>query len=302
MTRFFFLDGRDEDWSEYLLEKKAPRFVSKQIHQWIYERFTTDPECMTNLAKSLRQSLAQEIDWQLPKVHSRIDSPDGTTKLLLKNAKGRLMETVVMRYEGRTSVCVSSQVGCKLACDFCQTGKMGFMAHLSRGEILAQLFRAAELLAEGQESRRITHVVFMGMGEPFDNYDAVISAANAMIQHMGLSAKNVTLSTSGIAPRIAQLAADSPAALALSLHSACDELRTQLMPINRKYPLATLKESLLSYQKASGKKITLEYILIKGLTDTPRAQKALVKFIHGLRVKVNLIPFNPHPGMPYEKA
>jgi 23S rRNA (adenine2503-C2)-methyltransferase len=208
---------------------------------------------------------------------------------------------VILRYENRTSLCVSSQVGCKLACDFCQTGKLGFVRHLERSEILSQLFMANQILAP--EGLRVTHVVFMGMGEPLDNYDNTVGAANVMMAEDGffLSARHVTLSTSGLAPEIERLATDSRAALAISLHASRDELRTSLMPINRRYKLERLKEALLNYQRATDKKITIEYILIKDSNCGLQEAKELVRFLHGLQAKVNLIPFNAHPGLPYQR-
>ena len=280
-----------------------PSYRAAQLADWIFRRKVWQPAEMTNLSKGLREKLAQSFDFSLPKVVSRLDSEDGTSKFVLRNERGHALEVVLMRYKGRTSLCVSSQVGCRLACDFCQTGKMGFVRHLSQAEILGQYALACEVLAQEGEGRRISHVVFMGMGEPFDNYDASVGAANLLIAKdgFGLSARHVTLSTSGLAPKIEKLAVDSRAALALSLHSAREDLRTKLMPINKRYPLNVLKESLLYYQKTTGQKITIEYILIQGVNGSIQDAKALVKYVHGLRVKVNLIPFNSHPGMPYQR-
>jgi len=280
---------------------QEPKFRGPQVVDWIFKKGAVHPDEMMNLPKALRQKMLDHWDWTLPSVKDQLQSEDGSTKLLLANSKGQIMETVIMRYDGRTSLCVSCQVGCKMACSFCQTGKLGFFSHLGTHDILAQYVLANRILKD--EGRRISHVVFMGMGEPLDNYDNTVKAANLLMEEDAyfLSARHITLSTSGLVPRIESLAKDSRAALALSLHAARDELRSELMPINRKYPLARLKESLLSYQKASGRKITLEYILIKDKNCGLREAKELVKFIHGLRVKVNLIPFNAHPGLPYQR-
>ena len=247
--------------------------------------------------------MLEHIDWTLPEITDSLDADDGATKLLLRNAKGQSIETVIMRYEGRTSLCVSSQVGCKLACAFCQTGKLGFFSHLGLHEILAQYAIAQQYLNDRHEHRRISHVVFMGMGEPLDNYDNAVGAANRLIdaKEYGLSNRHVTLSTSGLAPKIRQLAVDTKAALAVSLHASRDELRTELMPINRKYSLAELKAALLDYQAKTDKKVTIEYILIRDKNCGLREAKELVSFIHGLRAKVNLIPFNSHPGLPFQR-
>ena len=277
-----------------------PGFRARQIAEWLYRRRVTSPDEMTNLSRELRDRLAKELDWQLPAIVSQLDGADGSTKLLLQSERGYI-EAVILRYEGRTSLCVSSQVGCKLACSFCQTGKLGFVRHLRSEEILAQFAVAQGIVAP--EGRKVSHVVFMGMGEPLDNYDNVIAAVNQLTgkEAFALNPKHVTVSTSGMVPRIVTLATDARAALALSLHAARDELRTELMPINRKWPLADLKTALLAYQKATGDKITIEYILIKDKNCGQREAKELVRFLHGLRAKINLIPFNSHPGMPYER-
>jgi 23S rRNA (adenine2503-C2)-methyltransferase len=279
-----------------------PAFRQKQVLAWIFEHKVDSAAAMTNLPAALRDKLATELDWSMPEVVSQLDAADGSTKLLFKTERG-LIESVILRYEGRVSLCVSSQVGCKLACSFCQTGKLGFMRHLSAAEILAQ-FSVAERIVRG-EGRRLSHVVFMGMGEPLDNYDNVVHAVRRLVapapQGFGLSARHVTVSTSGMVPKIAQLAVDARCALAVSLHASRDDLRTELMPINRKYPLAALKEALVAYQRETGDKITIEYILIKDKNCGLREAKELGQFLSGLRAKVNLIPFNAHPGLPYQR-
>ncbi len=301
MEKPHFLSMNRDEYRELFKQWGLPKFRADQISQWIYKDAVHDPERMTNLSKDLRNKIFTEIDWRLPTIVDQVDAADGSTKLLLRSLKGQLVESVILRYDGRTSLCVSSQVGCKLACDFCQTGKLGFVRHLDRSEILSQLFMANQILA-GQDLR-VTHVVFMGMGEPLDNYKNTVSAANVMMAEDGffLSARHVTLSTSGLAPEIEKLATDSRAALALSLHASRDDLRTRLMPINRRYNLERLKEALLHYQKTTEKKITIEYIMIKGTNCGLREAKELVKFVHGLKVKVNLIPFNAHPGLPFDR-
>lgn len=294
-----FLSMSRMEYRDLFKQWSLPGFRADQLAEWVYKKGVRDPEQMSNLSKDLRQKLFLEIDWTLPTIVEKLDSQDGSTKLLLRSAKGQLIESVILRYENRTSLCVSSQVGCKLACDFCQTGKLGFVRHLERAEILSQLFMANQILEA--EGLRVTHVVFMGMGEPLDNYDNTVGAANVMMAEDGffLSARHVTLSTSGLAPEIERLATDSRAALAISLHAARDDLRTRLMPINRRYKLERLKEALLKYQKATDKKITIEYILIKDSNCGLQEAKELVRFLHGLQAKVNLIPFNAHPGLPY---
>lgn len=282
----------------FLLEAGEPGFRSEQVCDWLFTKRRFDLDGWTNISKKIKERLAEHFAFDFPHVIEKLDSIDGSTKLLLGNGK-HVFEAVILRYNNRVSLCVSSQVGCRLACRFCQTGKLGFVRHLSAAEILGQFALAQNIIKN--EERKISHVVFMGMGEPFDNYDNVIKTANQMINGFGMNPKNVTLSTSGLAPRIESLASDSRAALALSLHACRDDLRNELMPINTRYNLAKLKEALLSYQKETGRLITLEYILIRDKNCGIREAKELVRFIHGLRVKVNLIPFNAHPGMPYQR-
>jgi 23S rRNA (adenine2503-C2)-methyltransferase len=299
-VRPHFLSLTPADYRGLAAAWGEPRFRGEQLVDWIFKRRVLTTAAMTNLPAALRQRLETALDWTLPEIRSRLTAADGATKLLLASERG-LIESVILRYDNRTSLCVSSQVGCKLACSFCQTGKLGFVRHLSDAEILAQFALAGDIVRA--EDRRITHVVFMGMGEPLDNYDNVVKAVRQLSgpEAFGLSWRNVTVSTSGIVPKIAALATDVRAALAVSLHASRDELRTELMPINRRWPLAALKEALLSYQKTTGDLVTLEYIMIKDKNCGLREAKELVRFIHGLRAKVNLIPFNAHPGLPYDR-
>jgi len=295
-----FLNMTPEDWQSLLSELGEKSFRISQLNKWIFENRTFATEKMLNLSKELRAKLATKFRWELPKISNQLEGEDGSTKLLLESERG-FIETVILRYGNRTSLCVSSQVGCKLACSFCQTGKLGFIRNLRSEEILAQFAIAEDIVKH--EGRSISHIVFMGMGEPLDNYDHVIRTVNQLTRKdcFGLNPKNVTVSTSGIVKRINTLAEDTKCALAVSLHAARDDLRTELMPINKRYDTADLKESLLKWQKDTGQKITIEYILIKDKNCGRREAKDLVRFIHGLRAKVNLIPFNSHPGMPYQR-
>lgn len=295
-----FLSLSPQALSDLVRSWGEPAYRAQQICSWVYEHHAISPDLMSNVPKALKQKLSAELDWRFFELDSRLDSADGSSKLLFKTERG-LIEAVILRYEGRVSLCVSSQVGCKLACSFCQTGKLGFVRHLEGWEIAAQYMIAARIVKD--EGRRLSHVVFMGMGEPLDNYANVVHAVRLLTGSggFGLSARHVTVSTSGIVPRIKELAVDARAALAISLHAARDDLRTELMPINRRYDLAALKEALLSYQQATGDKVTIEYIMIRDKNCGLREARELVKFLHGLRAKVNLIPFNAHPGLPYER-
>ena len=297
----YFLEQTPESIQGVLASWNEPGFRAKQIHEWIFTRRCTSVEAMSNLPAGLRQKLADAWDFNLPPIIEQVEAQDGTTKVLLRGEKGQAIETVIMRYDDRTSVCVSSQVGCKMACSFCQTGKLGFFRHLQSREILGQVAVATNILAS--EGRRVTNIVFMGMGEPLDNFDNVMTAVDVLTSPTGygISPRRVTVSTSGLVDGIRKLAERSQAALAVSLHASRDDLRTELMPINRRYPLAMLKESLKDYQRVTGNKITIEYLLIAGKNSSERDAKELVQFLNGLKAKVNLIPFNPHPGLPHER-
>ncbi len=301
VTSSGFLGRSRAEWLSLFKEQGLPAFRGTQVADWVFKSFAISPDDMTNVSKSLRDDLRSKFDWSLPEAVSTLQSVDGSTKLLLRTSTGQFIESVILRYENRVSLCVSSQVGCKMACSFCQTGKLGFVRNLTTHEIIAQYVQAARIVRA--EGRRLSHVVFMGMGEPLDNYENVIKAVNMLVspEGFGLSARHVTVSTSGIVPRIADLARDARCALAISLHAARDDLRKEIMPINRRWPVDVLKQSLIDYQKVTGDKVTIEYILIKDKTCGIREAKELVKFIHGLKAKVNLIPFNSHPGMPYQR-
>jgi 23S rRNA (adenine2503-C2)-methyltransferase len=287
-------------WTEWMASRGEKSFRAKQVCDWIFKRRASATSEMSNISKPIRVEMEELADWTMPEIDSRIDGEDGSTKLLLKSERGYI-ETVILRYGNRVSLCVSSQVGCKLACTFCQTGKLGFMRHLRSEEILSQFVLAEQIVK--QEDRSISHIVFMGMGEPLDNYEPVKDAVKLLTspEAYGLNPKHVTVSTSGMVPKIKLLADEVKCSLAISLHASRDELRTDLMPINRKYNLAALKESLIYWQKATGQIVTIEYIMIKDKNCGRREAKELVKFIHGMRAKVNLIPFNSHPGMPFER-
>ncbi|MBC61518.1 MAG: 23S rRNA (adenine(2503)-C(2))-methyltransferase RlmN [Zetaproteobacteria bacterium] len=300
MIRSIFSYSKTE-LEDYLLSKGHKKFRAQQLFDWLYKKRVADISLMKNLPKSLQEELGSLFTWPKLDIIERLNSSDGASKLLLKGLKQQSYEAVILRYENRTSLCVSSQVGCKLACAFCQTGKLGFFRHLSLEEILGQFYLANQIVSE--EGRQISHVVFMGMGEPLDNFENVLASVEALTDEarLGLSSRKVTVSTSGLADRIEELSTKTKSALAISLHACNDKLRSKLMPINRRYSLARLKESLHTYQKNTGNKITLEYILIQGENMAPQHAKELVKFIHGLKVKVNLIPFNEHPGMPFKR-
>lgn len=287
------LDLSLPEWEMWCQEKGFPLFTAKQIFDWIFSKCILDPLLFSNLSEDKKKALLEEFEWAPMTIDSHLKSSDLSEKILLKTRDGLLTEMVIMPYDNRKTVCLSCQVGCKMGCTFCQTGKMGFKRHLSSGEILFQLALANQLAG------KITNVVFMGMGEPLDNYQEVVKACSTMIDPKGfnLSKNRVTVSTSGLIPEIARLGKDLPVRLAISLHSADEEKRSQMMPVNRKYPLSELKKVLLEYPAPSRLGITFEYVLIEGVNDSIADAKKLVKFLHGLKAKVNLIPINHFPGI-----
>lgn len=281
-------------------------FRATQVIKWIYQRGVVDFDQMTDLSKSLRSKLETSVEIKLPEIAIDQASSDGTHKWLLRLEDGNCIETVFIPGPSRGTLCVSSQVGCILNCSFCSTAKQGFNRNLSIGEIIGQLWVAANSLGQYQSDQRvITNVVMMGMGEPLLNYDAVISAMNLMLDDnaYGLSKRRVTLSTAGVIPAMDKLSLDSGVSLAVSLHAANDKLRNELVPLNKKYPIADLMEACRRYvQEGLKRHITFEYIMLEGVNDSIGDAKALVKLLKGMPAKVNLIPFNPYPKTQYRTS
>ncbi len=291
-----FFDLSFEQLTDWLAKKALPTFVAKQIFDWVYKKGVLSAQQFTNLSQPLRDELSNHFHFDLPKIEARLLSKDLSQKILLKTKDELLYEMVIMPYDNRATLCISSQVGCRMGCTFCQTGKMGLSRNLTQGEIVSQLILANQLL-EGKT--RISNVVYMGMGEPLDNFDEVVGACKLMCdkQAFGLSKERVTVSTSGLIPEIKRLGQVFPVRLAISLHNADDEKRSRLMPVNRRYPLKDLKEALLEYPFCKRGGITFEYVMIRGVNDQIADAKKLVKFVHGLKAKVNLIPINHFPGV-----
>ncbi len=297
----FDLDGLTA-FCEQLGEK---RFRAVQLFRWIHQKGESDPSRMTDLAKSLREKLPSAAAVKTLPVLSRQDSTDGTIKWLFDVGDGNAVETVFIPEDDRGTLCVSSQAGCAVGCRFCSTGHQGFSRNLTTGEILAQLWQAEFFLRQHLKSaeRVITNVVMMGMGEPLQNYSALVPALKVMLDDhaYGLSRRRVTVSTSGVVPMIERLAADVPVALAVSLHAPNDALRDSLVPLNRKYPLAELLDACVRYLPAAPRDfITFEYCMLDGVNDTPDHARELLELLrgHGERgvpCKINLIPFNPFP-------
>jgi 23S rRNA (adenine2503-C2)-methyltransferase len=271
-----------------------PRYRIDQVWQGLHDH-GTDPEQWSNLPKALRATVADALPRALrPAAESTSDDGE-TVKWLWDLHDGRQVETVLMHYRDRTTVCVSSQAGCAMACSFCATGQAGFDRHLTSGEIVEQVVLARRRSAEA--GKRLSNVVFMGMGEPFANYDQTWQAVHRIHDDLGIGARHLTLSTVGIVPGIDRLAAaDLPVNLAVSLHVANDAERDQLVPINRRYPLATLAAACARYVAATRRRLSFEWALIHGVNDTARHAVELADYARPLRAHVNLIPLNPTPG------
>jgi len=283
------------DLSALLAEWGGPAFRAKQVWSWLYPQLAPSFDAMTDLPKELRQRLNAELQFgQLtPVVNAR--SQDGSTnKILFRLADGRQIESVLMMYRERRTACISTQAGCAMGCVFCATGQMGFRRHLRAGEIVEQvLWFARELKANGD---RLTNIVVMGMGEPFHNYEATMAAVDLLNDPAGFNfgARRITLSTVGLAPMIERFAAERRQVnLAVSLHAATDELRSELLPINKKYPLDVLFEAVRKYYALTKRRVTFEWALIQGKNDTAAQARALADLAVGLPCHVNVIPLNP---------
>jgi 23S rRNA (adenine2503-C2)-methyltransferase len=275
-------------------------FRATQILKWIYQEEVTDFNQMTNLSKSLRAYLIENCTISSPEILVEQIASDGTRKWAIEMSCGNRVETVYIPEKKRGTLCVSSQVGCALACTFCSTAKQGFNRNLSVSEIIGQLYVAQRRL--GQQER-ITNVVMMGMGEPLLNFDNSVAAMNLMMDDFvyGLSKRRVTVSTSGVVPAMKRLNEACDVSMAVSLHAANDELRDELVPINQKYPLNELMEACRDYAKSGPRKhITFEYVMLKGINDSYGDAKALIKLLKNVPSKINLIPFNPFPGSGYQ--
>jgi 23S rRNA (adenine2503-C2)-methyltransferase len=297
--------GRDA-LAEAMAAFGAEPFRARQLWHWIYHRGVTDFAAMTNLAKSFRERLAAAYALRRPEIAAALASTDGTRKWLLRFDDGQEVETVHIPESDRGTLCVSSQVGCTLNCTFCHTGTQRLVRNLGAAEIVAQVMVARDALGEWPspaEGRQLTNIVLMGMGEPLYNYDNVAAALKIVMDPEGLavSRRKITLSTAGVVPMIARVGAEIGVNLAISLHAVADELRDQIVPLNRKYPIAELLQACRNYPGSSNaRRITFEYVMLKGVNDSPAEAKELVRLLKGVPAKVNLIPFNPWPGAPYQ--
>ena len=305
-ARLNLLGMSAEDLETAITAAGLPKFRARQLWRWVWRHGLTSFDEMSDLAKPVREQFATMFSLDRPVVTSRQNSTDGTIKWLLRFADGNEAETVYIPDKDRGTLCISSQVGCTLTCSFCHTGTQKLVRNLSAGEICGQVMLAMDELGDwpaGKPDRRLTNIVLMGMGEPLFNYENVATAMRIIMsgEGVGLSKRRITLSTSGVVPEIARCGEELGVNLAISLHAVRDELRDELVPINRKYPLAELIEACRTYPGLSNaRRITWEYVMLDGVNDSDEDCAALLKLIRGIPSKLNLIPFNPWPGSPYE--
>jgi 23S rRNA (adenine2503-C2)-methyltransferase len=293
---------------QFFLELGEKKFRAHQVLKWIHHAGITQVEEMSNLGKALREKLMKVAEVRPPEIASQQDSSDGTRKWAIRVEGGGLVETVLIPAGNRATLCVSSQVGCSLDCSFCSTGKQGFQRDLSAAEIIGQVWLAIKSYDGFQSGNRriVTNVVMMGMGEPLLNFDNVVAAMDLMLEDLayGLSKRRVTLSTSGVVPALDRLSEVSEVSLAVSLHAPNDALRNQLVPINRKYPIAVLLESCRNYMAAQSDKnrvVTIEYTLIEGINDQRDQALELAELLRDVPCKINLIPFNTFAQSEYQR-
>ncbi|MFZ5579483.1 MAG: 23S rRNA (adenine(2503)-C(2))-methyltransferase RlmN [Pseudomonadota bacterium] len=292
---------------QFFVELGEKPFRAAQVMKWIHQRGVVDFEQMSDLSKALREKLAQVAEIRIPEVQLEQKSRDGTMKWVLRLDSGNSVEMVYIPERERATLCVSSQVGCALACTFCSTGRQGFNRNMTAAEIIGQIWMAEHRLVDKvlPADRKISNVVFMGMGEPLLNFDAVVDAAEIMMEDnaYGLSKRRVTVSTSGVVPAMARLQERVDVALAVSLHAPNDALRDVLVPLNQKYPLRDLMAACDAYApNAPTAHITYEYVMLHDVNDTDRHADELIALLRGRPAKVNLIPFNPFPQSGYERS
>lgn len=291
-------DLEPDDWASLLADE--PTYRRDQVWQGIHEKHR-DLADLTNLPKTLRARLVDATPTGLTPVLESVSDGGETIKFLWQLEDGARIETVLMHYSDRSTVCISTQAGCAMACSFCATGQAGFTRHLSSGEMVEQVVRAARRAdgADGGTGRRVSNIVYMGMGEPLANYDATLRAAHRIRDHLGIGARHQTISTVGIVPGIRRLAKETiQVGLAVSLHAANDGLRDSLVPINRRYPIAELMEACEEYVEATHRRLSFEWAMIEDTNDSPRDAEELATLALRVGAHVNLIPLNRTPGYP----
>lgn len=292
--------------TEYFAQMGEKPFRAKQVMRWIHQSGAENFDAMTDLAKSLRVKLKEQAQLNIPLLMAAQESRDGTCKWLLDVGTGNGVETVFIPETDRGTLCISSQVGCALECTFCSTGRQGFNRNLTTAEIIGQLWWANKALGVTPKNERvISNVVMMGMGEPLANYDHVVRALSIMLDDhgYGLSRRRVTVSTSGMIAQMDRLKEDMPVALAVSLHASNDQIRNEIVPLNKKYPLKELMAACQRYLvKAPRDFVTFEYVMLNGVNDMPQHARELVELVKDTPCKFNLIPFNPFPNSGYERS
>lgn len=293
---------RDMTYAEMLeevLRLGEKPYRAMQMYAWIYRRRISDIDSMTDISKAFREKMKEEFCISADKVVAVNESVDGTRKFLTELSDSSRVESVLIPEAERLTLCVSTQAGCAMACRFCMTGADGFIRNLTLAEMTGQLFSAFGIL---KEDERITNIVLMGMGEPLANYDNVVRFTGVLVDTKGLSISHnkVTVSTAGLVPEIKRFATDATVNLAVSLNATTDEVRSRIMPINKKYPIESLMDAMRTYSAGTRKHITIEYVMLKGLNDTLDDARRLARLLKGIPCKINLIPFNPYPGSPFE--
>ncbi len=296
---------RLEETRELVLAHGHPAYRAEQLWRWVHDKGVRSLDQATNLPAALRSSLAAASvtlsALQLAEVQR---STDGTRKMRITTSDGRSIESVLIPDGDKMTQCISSQVGCALDCQFCATAKLGLMRNLSAGEIVDQVYLAKELLAVEAPGQRITNIVYMGMGEPLHNFDEVMQSLHILTHDLGanLSHRRITVSTVGLVPGLRKLAkSDLRPNLAVSLNASCDEIRDQVMPINKKYPIAVLLQTLREFPLEKRRRITFEYVLLAGVNDSDADAARVAKLLAGFPCKLNIIPWNPHPLAPYKR-
>jgi 23S rRNA (adenine2503-C2)-methyltransferase len=276
------------------------QFRAQQLYKWVYEHRVTNPEQMTNLSKAFREELPGILSFDLPKVLSHLKSVDGTQKFLFDVGDGNTIEAVAIPSEDRLTLCVSSEVGCNMACKFCFTGKQKLKRRLTAAEIVGQFMQVKDLIAP--MGQRLTNIVFMGMGEPLDNSDHVFNSVEILHEPFGVnfSRRKITVSTSGVVPEMWKIAKHK-VRLAVSLNGSNDQIREQIMPINKRWPIKDLFKACRQYIDETGDRVTFEYVLLKGVTDSLEQARELYHLTKSIPCKINIIPFNEHPGADYHR-
>jgi len=296
-------DLTEEDLKEWLIKRGHKPYRATQLFQWLYLHRASSWEDMSNISKKFVQEISNHFSISSLPIIKKTEADDGTVKYLQQLDDGHGVESVLLKHDDYYTVCISTQVGCAMACRFCLTATMGLVRDLSAGEIVEQVLNAYQLLPAGQNLRNI---VYMGMGEPFNNYHNTIKSLKILLNPhgFGFSARRITVSTSGIVPGIERFAREKMVKpnLAISLNGVTQESRKTLMPVSRRYPLKDLIDACQKFPKESRKRITFEYIMLDGITDSISDAKRLIKLLHGIKAKVNLIPYNEHPQLAFKAS